>query len=344
MSRGKDDPLRVGVAGIGYWGINLLRVFHEVAGCRVAAFAECDARKREAAAARYPAARAFESLDAMLDSGLVEALVVATPAEHHEAAARAALARGCHLFLEKPFALSVASAQAMVDGFERAGKTLMAGHTFCYNPAVERIREEVQSGRLGRLLYVTSRRLSLGQVRTGVNVLWNLAPHDVSILLYCLGAVPERGAATGSVFLQPGLEDVVWSTLSFPGGMRAHLELSWISPLKVRDMVWVGTRRMIQYDDVDPAARIRIYENRLDGPAQAYDSYGTHLAAVRSGDVSVPTLPNEEPLRREAAHFVGCVRTGERPRTDGLHGLAVTRVLEGLERSMRQGGASVGLR
>lgn len=227
--------------------------------------------------------------------------------------------------------------------------TLMVGHVFLYNAAVRRMKEYINSGEVGQVRYVYSQRLNLGQVRNDVNALWNFAPHDLSILMYWLGEMPERVIARGYSYVQPEIDDVVFMTMDFPNGVGANVHISWLDPFKIRRMTVVGSEKMIVYDDVSADARITIYDKgvaRTRRPgAQAslgsYETFGEFQLLLRAGDVLIPKVEFTEPLLAECQHFIDCIRTGERPLTDGESGLAVVRVLEAAQRSLSAGGAPV---
>ena len=343
---------RVGVVGAGYWGPNLIRNLAELPRSPLAAVADRDPARLESARARYPQVRFYGDLDELLADSEVNAVVLATPAELHERHAMAALAAGKHVFVEKPLATTSDGCRRLAAEAERLGKVLMVGHTFLHNDAVRWVKERIDAGDLGDVLYLYSRRLNLGQVRQDVNVAWNLAPHDVSIMLYLLGQRPARVTCHGQSFLQKGVEDVALLVLEFDetatGARRAaHIHVSWLDPNKVREVVVVGSKKMIVYDDVDADHMIRVYDKGVDrrpaqeDPRERLDSFGEFKLWLRWGDLTVPKLRVSEPLRNEMAHFVRCVETGERPLTDATNGLEVVRVLEAADQSLRAGSTPV---
>ncbi|HET7767341.1 MAG TPA: Gfo/Idh/MocA family oxidoreductase [Chloroflexota bacterium] len=351
-----DRPkARVGVVGAGYWGPNLIRNLAELPGSPLAAVADREAARLEAARARYPQVRFYGDIAELLGDAEVNAVVLATPAELHERHALAALEAGKHVFVEKPLAITSEGCRRLAAAAERAGRVLMVGHTFLHNDAVRWVKERIDSGELGEVLYLYSRRLNLGQVRQDVNVAWNLAPHDVSIMLYLLGQRPSRVTCHGQSFLQKGVEDVALLVLEFDetetGARRtAHIHVSWLDPNKVREVVVVGSKKMVVYDDVDADHMIRVYDKGVDrrptdgsgvDPRERLDSFGEFKLWLRWGDLTVPKLRVSEPLRNEMAHFVRCVETGERPLTDATNGLEVVKVLEAADESLRAGSRSV---
>jgi predicted dehydrogenase len=336
--------VRVGVVGIGYWGPNLVRNLASIPGVEVAALCDLVAERAELCARRFaPAARIDRDHRAMLAEAALDAVAVVTPIRTHYQIAAAALDAGVHVFVEKPLAATGTECELLAALARRAGRVLMAGHVYRYSPAVRWIKDFLDRGELGRLLYVCSQRLSLGRIQQDLNALWSFAPHDVSILDHLFdGRAPETVSARGFSYLTSGIADVVFMTLDYPGRVGVHLHLGWLDPRKVRQMTFVGTRRMLVFDDVSLDSKVQIYdkgieqlEARLDSP----ESFAEFQFQVRTGDLVVPALPFAEPLQLECQHFVDCVRGGTRPLSDAASGLRVVRVLEAAERSLQQGGA-----
>jgi len=330
-------PLRVGIVGCGYWGAKLARNFAALPEARLAGLADIDEGRRAHMRRHNPGARVVEDYRALLDPG-VDALVIATPPSTHAPLALEALAAGKHVLVEKPLATSLADVDALIAAAERAGRTLMVGHTFEYNPAVEFLRALVQGGELGRLYYVHATRVNLGIFQPDIDVLWDLAPHDLSILLYVLGSAPLGVRAHGRAYVRPGIEDVAWLTADFAGGVTAHIHASWLDPCKIRRVTVVGDRKMAVYDDLAPLDKITIYDRGVEVPPHT-DTFGEFQLSYRYGDVYSPRLDWVEPLRRECAHFVRCARTGAPPRSDGHAGRRVVAILEAADRSRAAGGA-----
>jgi predicted dehydrogenase len=257
----------------------------------------------------------------------------------HRTLAEEAFAAGKHVFVEKPLAPTVADAEAIIRASEKAGRTLMVGHTFVYNPAVVAVKEILESDGIGRVQYIDSQRVNLGLHQFDINVLWDLGPHDVSITLYWLGEEPEWVQATGACFVQPKIEDVVFLMIGFPSGAIAHAHLSWLAPSKLRTMTVIGSKKMVLYDDVQSVEKVKIYDQGVDKLS------GDELRrSYRAGDIHSPRVPVIEALQVEMRHFIECVREGKRPRSDGEAGLRVVRVLEAGMRSLRSGGARVAYR
>ncbi len=341
------SPLGIGVLGAGYWGPNLIR---NVAACPEARLAAvCDARPEalEKQRAQYPDARFYSRLEEMLADPGVEAVLVATPARAHAEHALAVLRSGRHAFVEKPLALSSAAAREIILEARRHRRILMVGHTFLHNPIVAKVRELVDSGALGDLLYLYSQRLNLGQVRHDVDVLWNLAPHDISIAGDLLGARPLRVQATGLSYIRRAqrIADVAFFSLHYDHGVAAHGHVSWLDPLKVRRHVLVGSRKMLVYDDMNRDAPITIYDKSVEKDfRQPFHSFAEFTTRIRAGDVERLDVPlKEEPLAAEIRHFVQSARSGHPPRTDGPHGMEVVLILEALSRSMASGGGEIPL-
>jgi len=332
----------IAVVGLGYWGPNLLRNFAETPGARVVAGCDARAELLERQRARYPAIRFVSRYEELLTDPEVDAIALATPAATHEAMAEAALRAGKHVLVEKPIATSSAGARRLIEAARVVSRVLMVGHTFEYNPAVLRLREVVQGASFGRPVYAYTTRVNLGQIRDDVNAMWNLAPHDISILLFLFGEPPVAVSANGKAFVRPQQEDVVFVYLEFPSGAVAHVHVSWLDPSKVRRVTVVGERQMAVYDDLDAEAKLRIYDKGVDQQVIPHEGgLYDYALRLRAGDIVCPQIPWKEPLLLECAHFVECVSRGERPRTDGENGLRVTRVLEAAQESLRAQGRRV---
>ena len=356
---------RVGVVGAGYWGPNLIRNLTELPGSPLAAVADANPTRLDYIRARYPAVALYDAGATLFNAQGIDAVVIATPAETHYALAREALLAGKHVFVEKPLATSGAQCLELARIANDRGLTLMAGHTFVHNDALRWTKQQLDAGTLGDVHYLYSRRLNLGQIRQDINVVWNLAPHDISIMGFLLDARPSRVSCAGYAYIQNGVEDVAFVTLEYPpatptGTPRsAHIHVSWLDPHKVREVVVVGTRQMIVYDDVDADRVIQVYDKGVDrvpvpestsgtpgchattDPRERAETYGEFKLLLRWGDLHIPRLRLGEPLRNEMAHFVHCVATGARPITDAVNGWEVVRVLEACDASLRARGAPV---
>ena len=332
----------IGLIGCGYWGPNLLRNFRRNPDARVVAVADRDSSRRAFVEREYPGVGTTDDHRWLLDDPEIDAVVVATPASTHADLAREALEKGKHVLVEKPLAMRAGDAEALVELAEARDLILMAGHTFLYNAAVERLKREVDAGTLGEVYYLYSQRLNLGIVRSDVNAMWNLAPHDVSIVLHLFGEEPQRVTAQGACYLQPGIEDVVFMDLAFPSGRHAHIHVSWLDPGKVRRMTVVGSKKMCVYDDI-AEAKLALYDRGIDRQFEQPSDYGLHQLVKRAGDIVLPKIDFQEPLAKETAAFLTAIQTGEAPLSDGRSGLAVVRVLEACQRSLEAGGTPVTL-
>lgn len=331
--------IRVGVIGAGYWGPNIVRNLHEAPGAEAVAVADLSQERLEAIRKRFPAVRVTTDYHELLNDASIDAICVVTPVGTHRKLAEEAFAAGKHVFVEKPLARTVSDAEAIVRAGERAGKTLMVGHTFVYNPAVAVVKGILESGGIGEVHYLDSQRVNLGLHQFDINVLWDLGPHDVSIALYWLDEEPEWVQCTGACFVQAGIEDVVFLMIGFPSGAIAHAHLSWLAPSKLRTTIVIGSKKMVVYDDVQTVEKVKIYDQGVD------KLEGDELRrSYRAGDIHSPRVPMTEALQVEMRHFIECVRDGKTPRSDGEAGLQVVRVLELAMRSLRSGGARVAYR
>ena len=325
-----DGRLSIALVGLGYWGPNLARNFAAIEDCELAWCCDASEQARARLAGQYPNTRFTDDLAEVLADPDVDAVVLATPVPTHAELAVRVLESGKHCFVEKPLGQSVADAQLAVDAAQSTGKTLMVGHLLEYHPGVQRLKELSDSGELGdEIYYIYGNRLNLGKVRADENALWSLGAHDVSVLLYLADEEPHEVVARGESYVREGVEDVVFCFLRFPSGLSAHLHLSWLDPHKERRFTIVGSKRMATFDDMALEGKLTIYDKGVDESSRGYGEYIT-----RSGDIFSPRIPNVEPLRVECEHFVWCVRTGERPRSDGESGLRVVRVLEELQHSL----------
>jgi predicted dehydrogenase len=318
--------VRIGVAGLGYWGPNLARNFAAIEGCELAWCCDGSAAARERWAPAFPGARFTGELDDLLADPDLDAVALATPVPTHGPLAERVLRAGKHCFVEKPLAQSVADAERAVGAAAESGRLLMVGHLLEYHPGVGRLKEIAASGELGAIHYLYTERLNLGVLRADENALWSLGAHDVSVVLYLAEEEPDEVEARGECYMRPGIEDVVFCFLRFPSGLAAHLHLSWLDPHKERRLTVVGSRRMATFDDMELERKLTVYDKGFDEAAGSYGEYIT-----RSGDIWSPRVPNREPLRIECEHFVECVREGRAPQSDGASGLRVVRVLEALQ-------------
>lgn len=335
------SPVRVGVVGFGYWGPNLVRNLDRLADAQIVSACDLSEQNLGKLSSLYPYVETTTDLSAMLSREDIDAVVVATSAPSHFAIASQVLAAGKHCFVEKPLTLKSADAEHLVRMAEERELVLMTGHLMVYHSAIGWVREYIESGELGDVLYLYLQRLNLGKVRTEENAFWSLAPHDVSIALYLLGEEPDSVSANGAAYVTPGIEDTVFANLSFPSGKMANIHVSWLDPHKTRKLTVVGTRKMLVFDDMQATEKIWIYDRGVGAPDNAL-AWGEDLT-LRFGDITVPAVPMKEPLGIEVQHFLDCCRSGETPRSDGRAGLGVVRVLEAVDESMAAGGAPVAI-
>jgi predicted dehydrogenase len=325
--------INLAVIGYGYWGPNIVRNFATHADCRVAVVCDRDSRALGRVASRHPTATVTDDLDATLRSPAIDAVAIVTPVSTHYPLAKAALENGKHVFVEKPFTATSAQAEALIELADRKRLQIMVDHTFLFNGAVRKIKELVDGGVLGPLYYYDSTRVNLGLFQHDVNVIWDLAPHDLSIIDHLIGAEPEMILATGSAHLN-GHADVAYITLGFPRGVIAHVAVSWLSPVKVRTTLVGGERRMVVWNDLEPAEPVKIYDKGV----QVTSERGIHelLVSYRSGDMWAPRIDQVEPLQLETRYFLDCVAADTTPINDGRAGLRIVRMLEAADQSLRR--------
>jgi predicted dehydrogenase len=326
--------------GCGYWGPNLLRNFSAQKNCWVKFVVDSSADRRAYVEENFSRSRSTENIDTVLSDPEIHAVVIATPADSHYQLTKQFLEAGKHVLVEKPLARSTVEADELSELAAKTGKVLMAGHTFLFNPAVRYVKKLLDEGELGRTYYIYSQRLNLGQVRSDVNAWWNLAPHDVSILLYFMnGELPVSAVGWGVDYIQSGIEDVVFATLTWANSITAHIQVSWLDPGKTRRMTLVGSRKMIVYDDCSDD-KIAIFDKGIDrvprvGQDMAFDHFSNYQLLHRTGDVLLPKIDFQEPLKSEASHFLDCIRNGTTPLTGPKHARDVVAVLEAVEKSLR---------
>jgi predicted dehydrogenase len=324
--------VRVGAVGCGYWGPNVIRNLDAVSGFDLRWVCDLDAVRLHPIAARYPSARATTDLDDLFDDASLDAIYLATPVSTHYELARRALLQGKHVLIEKPLATTVERAEELAALAAARGVTLMVGHTFVFSPPVRKVKELIDSGLIGPIYYVETTRVNLGLFQKDVSVLWDLGPHDISILLYWLGEVPTRVSARGRSYLGEALEDVAFLTLEFPSGILAQVQISWLAPSKLRRTSVVGRQKMIVYDDLEPVEKVKIFDRGVDRQPV---SFGEFQLTYRSGDILSPRLDPTEPLYLECEHFLQCIRGSRVPDASPQSGVDVVRVIQAAERSLR---------
>ncbi|HTG93738.1 MAG TPA: Gfo/Idh/MocA family oxidoreductase [Pyrinomonadaceae bacterium] len=332
----------IGQIGCGYWGPNLLRNFSAQPNCWVKYVADTSEERQAYVRKNFPQSEVVSDFADVLRDSEVEAVLVATPASSHYSIAKLALENGKHVFVEKPLATNTQEADELVNLAASRSRVLMAGHTFLYNAAVRYAKSLVDNDELGQLYYIYSQRLNLGQVRSDVNAWWNLAPHDVSIMLYLMkDKLPVSVSAIGVSYIQPGIEDVVFATLKWDNGVIGHIHVSWLDPGKIRKMTLVGSRKMVNYDDVSDD-KIAIFDKGVDrvpkiGERMDYDQPVNYQLIHRTGDILLPKISFQEPLKTEATHFLECVREGKTPLTGPKHARDVVAVMEATQNALRTG-------
>jgi predicted dehydrogenase len=333
-----DSPLRVAVVGYGYWGPNLVRNVIERPELELFGLCERDAERAAAFSARTPGAPVFGDLAELLEDPELDAVLVATPPHTHHPIVRAALQAGKHVLVEKPLATCSADAYDLVELAEAQGLVLMPGHTFLYSPPVNKVRQLIVDDVVGEVYFVTSARMNLGKYQSD-GVICDLAPHDLSILLYWLDEPVAQVAATGRSVFQPEVFETAFLTVTFESGATGNIQISWLSPRKIRDMTLVGSRRMVQYDDTGADEAVRVFDRGLDFVHPT--TFGEHQLAYRSGDIVIPRLEAAEPLSLELQDFATAIETGRRPRSHAELGVEIVLAMEAAEESLRHGGRPV---
>jgi len=328
-----NKKIKIGQIGCGYWGPNLVRNF--LNNKQVENIIVCDSNKEmlRKISAKYPSIETTDISDTIINDLSIDAVIIALPAKLHYEYAKKAILAGKHVLVEKPFAMNSFEANDLIKIGKEKNKVVMAGHTFIYNAAVKKIKKIIDSGELGEIYYIFSQRLNLGRVRQDVNAMWNLAPHDISIVLYWLNEKPSKVYANGKSFLQKNIEDLVFLHLDFPSGKSVHIHVSWLDPCKTRKMIIVASKKMLIYDDVSTEAKIMIYDKGIDKTLkddikhEIYD-FASFQLQTRIGDILIPQIDFDEPLKEETNHFIDCIMNGKLPITGGKEGLEVVEILE----------------
>jgi UDP-2-acetamido-3-amino-2,3-dideoxy-glucuronate N-acetyltransferase len=323
----------IGLAGCGYWGKNLARNLYQMGN--LVAVADPDAKVLAAVKENHRGVRTYRAYEKMLADATVKAVCLASPAAQHYAMAKAAMLAGKDVFVEKPLSLKVPEAEELVELAAKRKRVLMVGHILEYHPAVRKLKEFVDSGELGDVHYVYSNRVNLGKIRHEENILWSFAPHDISVILLLVGALPEWASTAGQHYLQHEIADVTMTCLAFPGKPRAHIFVSWLHPFKEQKLVVIGSKKMAVFDDVVKDGKLKIYDKGVD--------WKDGRPIIRQTAESTLFFPEMEPLREELLHFVDCIRTRKTPRTDGMNGVRVLKVLDACQRSIEAGGQPVRL-
>ncbi|MGH9992255.1 MAG: Gfo/Idh/MocA family protein [Nitrososphaera sp.] len=335
------ESVNVGVVGVGGWGKNLARNYSQIPEAQLRYLCDLDEAKLKAVRSQFQAELTTTRFDDLIEDPELQAIVIATTGPTHYELCKKALLAGKDVYVEKPFVLSVADAEEIVSLADDRQRILMVGHLLEYHPVVQKLKEMIDSGELGKIRYIYSQRLNLGTVRMDENALWNFAPHDISVILYLLGLSPTDVSARGQSYLREGIEDVVFLTLNFGGKAMGHVHVSWLDPHKTRRITIVGSQRMAVFDDLDANEKLKIYDKGAQVNMD-YDTFAEYVG-LRFGDITVPYIRVGEPLRVECEHFLDCVRERKTPLSDGQDGLRVVKVLEAANRSLAVNGSPVSI-
>jgi len=334
------DKINLGMVGLGYWGPNLLRNFTQLDGCRMKTCCDLEKDTLKRLKVQYPDIETTSDYESLLNDAEIQAVVLAVSAVKHYELAKLAILHNKHVFVEKPLTLNVPHAEELVQLAQQNNVKLMVGHLMEYHPAIEKLKQMIQNHELGNIYYLYSQRVNLGRIRKDENALWSLAPHDISIIMYLLESEPIDVSAKGQSYLQKGVEDVVFLNMVFPDKIMAHVQLSWLDPHKIRRTTIVGSEKMAVFDDMDQSEMIRVYNKGVS--VVGYDSFGESLS-LRFGDVTIPYIKMVEPLKLECQHFIDCIKNNKQPRSDGMDGLRVVKVLRAAQESLDKGGIPISL-
>lgn len=334
--------ITLGVIGLGYWGPNLARNFSALPGCRVKRICDVNQERLSYIKSLYSGFETTTDFNRLIEDPEINAIVIATPVRYHFEMAMQSLLADKHAFIEKPMACSVKEAQLLIKLAKDRGLTVMVGHTFIYSPAVRKIKKIVYSGELGEIQYIAARRLNLGLFQKDINVAWDLAPHDISIMLYVIDMFPISINCQGKAHVNPDVEDITSMVLNYPNGGIATIQSSWLDPNKVRDMTFVGSKKMLVYNDLEPMEKIKIYDKRVEMPPH-YDTFAEFHYSYHYGDMYAPYIKQYEPLKVECQHFLDCIQTGQPSESSAIEGLKVIQVLEAASESLKNGGSPIKL-
>jgi len=337
----KTKKINVAVIGCGYWGPNIVRNLFEINNCKVIYACDSDKNRLKIIKNRYPSIKAITNYGPILEDKDVNAIVVVTPVSTHYQIARDSLKAGKHVLIEKPITDSSRKAKELIRLAGRNGRVLMVGHTFIYNPAVRKIKELLAKKDFGKIYYIDSTRVNLGLHQSDISVLWDLGPHDISMILYLLNDTPQTVMAVGKSYIQKDVQDAVFLMIEFTHNIIAHIHISWLAPSKIRQTVIIGSRKMLIYNDAESVEKIKIFDKGVTLPEAK--NYRKFLPEYRVGDVISPQVETTEPLQLECRHFIDCILKNKRPETDGINGLNVVKILEAAEKSLKNNGGIVRL-
>ncbi len=332
--------LNIAVIGCGYWGPNLIRNFCSIPECKLKLVCDIDKGRLAHMSRLYQGIETTNKIDYVINDAEVDAIAIATPVRYHFEMAKKSLLAGKHTLIEKPMASSVKECEELIELAEKHNLTLMVGHTFVYSPAVRKIKEIINAGDIGEIMYISSRRLNLGLFQKDINVTWDLAPHEISIILYVMGKTPVYVNCQGKAHITKGIEDVTNMTIDFNNGGFATVQSSWLDPNKVRETTFVGSKRMLVYNDLEQFEKIKIYDKRVDTPPH-YDTFAEFQYSYHYGDMYSPYIEQVEPLKVVCQHFLDCIKSGSKPDSSGIEGLKVVQVLEAASKSLGNGGGKI---
>ena len=339
--------VNIGVIGCGYWGPNLIRNFEQIGECKVISCSDLSDERLEHVKKLYPHIKTTKDYMEIINDRKIDAVAIATPVSKHFEMAKKALLGNKHTLIEKPITHNAENAKELIEIAKNRKKVLMVDHTFEYTSAVSKIKEIINNNELGRILSIDMIRVNLGLFQKDINVIWDLAPHDISILLFLIKQMPISVKADGMDHIQNGIADDAHLTLKFPGKLMAHMHVSWLDPLKIRKITIVGNKKMLVYDDTEQSEKIKIYDkgvtlerNSIPGD-KYYDTWEEFNLVYRRGDVDIPKLDEGEPLNAMCRHFIECIKTGNTPVSDGISGLRVVKVIEALQESLKNQGREV---
>ena len=334
--------MKLAVIGCGYWGPNLIRNFVQSNKVKKLICCDLDPKRLDRMKNLYPSVEVLSDYKSLLQMPDLDAVAIATPVKTHHPIAKDFLSAGKHVFIEKPFAHSYETALELIKLAEEKQRVLMVGHTFEYTAAVNKVKEIIASGELGKILYISCTRVNLGLFQQDINVVWDLAPHDISIILYLMGEVPVSVNSQGKAHFNHEIEDVATTTLNFKNGLIAFIHNSWLDPNKIRRTTIVGSRKMLVYDDIESQEKIKIFDKGVEVPPY-YDTFADFQYSYRYGDIYSPRIEDFEPLKKVCDHFLECIKTGRTPLSDGYSGLRVVSILEAASKSLKQNGKAISL-
>jgi len=332
--------INVAVIGCGYWGPNLIRNFNSITECKIKMCCDVNSKRLSKMKQLYPEIEITKDYKDILAADEIDAVAIATPVRSHAELAQNCLKANKHILVEKPITASVDECKELIRLAKEKQKILMVGHTFVYTASVKKMREIIESGELGEILYISSERLNLGLFQDDINVIWDLAPHDISIILYLLKKIPISVNAQGKAHYKKNIEDVAWVSLNFGDNLVAFLHNSWLDPYKIRKMTIVGSKKMLVYNDIDPNEKIKIFDKGIKVPPY-YDTFAEFHFSYRYGDIYSPRIEEFEPLGKECQHFIDCIQKNQRPLSDGYDGLKVVAILEAASESLKNAGKSI---